>query len=63
MDSEASTPSNIDDLESEVYSAIFRCKLDLLQDMAQHLKVEKQSFNENLSQLLQNFSVDKSVNS
>ena len=41
MDSEASTPSNIDDLESEVHSAIFRSKLDLLQDMAQLLKVEK----------------------
>ena len=44
MDSEASTPSNIDDLESEVHSAIFRPKLDLLQDMAQLLKVEKTKF-------------------
>ena len=44
MDSEASTTSNIDDLESEVHSAIFRSKLDLLQDMAQLLKVEKAKF-------------------
>ena len=44
MDSEAITPSNIDDLESEVHSAIFRSKLDLLQDMAQLLKVEKTKF-------------------
>ena len=44
MDSEASTTSNIDDLESEVHSAIFRSKLDLLQDMAQLLKVEKPKF-------------------
>ena len=44
MDSEASATSNIDDLESEVHSAIFRSKLDLLQDMAQLLKVEKAKF-------------------
>ena len=44
MDSEAITPSNIDYLESEVHSAIFRSKLDLLQDMAQLLKVEKTKF-------------------
>ena len=44
MDSEASTTSNIDDLESEVHSASFRSKLDLLQDMAQLLKVEKTMF-------------------
>ena len=44
MDSEASSPSNIDDLESEVHSAIFRSKLDLLQDRAQLLKVEKTKF-------------------
>ena len=44
MNSELSTPSNIDDLESEVHSAIFRSKLDLLQDMAQLLKVEKTKF-------------------
>ena len=44
MDSEASTTSNIDDLESEVHSAIFRSKLDLLQDMAKLLKVEKAKF-------------------
>ena len=44
MDSEASTTSNIDDPESEVHSAIFRSKLDLLQDMAQLLKVEKTKF-------------------
>ena len=44
MDSEASTTSNLDDLESEVHSAIFRSKLDLLQDMAQLLKVEKAKF-------------------
>ena len=43
MDSEASTPSNIDDLESEIHSAIFRSKLDLLQDMAQLSKVEKKT--------------------
>ena len=41
MDSEASTTSNIDDLESKVHSAIFRYKLDLLKYMAQLLKVEK----------------------
>ena len=41
MDSEASIPSNIGDIESEVHSAIFRSKLDLLQDMAQLLKVER----------------------
>ena len=44
IDSEASTPCNIDGLESEVHSAIFRSKLDLLQDMAQLLKVEKTKF-------------------
>ena len=44
MDNEVSTTSNIDDLESEVHSAIFRSKLDLLQDMAQLLKVEKAKF-------------------
>ena len=44
MDSEASTTSNIDDLETEVHSAIFRSKLDLLQDMVQLLKVEKTKF-------------------
>ena len=41
IDSEASTLSNIYDLETEVYSAI---KLDLLQVMAQLLKVEKTKF-------------------
>ena len=44
MDSETSTSNNIDDLESELHSAIFRSKLDLLQDMAQLLKVEKTKF-------------------
>ena len=44
MDSEASIPSNIDDLESEVHSAIFRSKRDFFQDMAQLLKVEKTKF-------------------
>ena len=44
MDSEASTPSDIDDLESELHSANFRSKLDLLQDMVQLLKVEKTKF-------------------
>ena len=44
MDSEASTLSNIDDLESELHDAFFRSKFDLLQDMAQLLKVEKTNF-------------------